>query len=90
MMIKMEIFSGGPYCSGCVNILELANEYAKKYKDKLEVIKYIGDEATSRFGSYHIGCVPAVVINGKIRIEGICPSRDTLENALKEAGLWIE
>lgn len=89
-MIKMEIFSGGPHCSGCVSILELANEYAEKYKGKLEIVKFIGDEATSRFEEYHLGCVPAVVINGKIRIEGICPSRTTLENALKEAGLWIE
>jgi len=90
MMVKMEVFSGGPYCAGCVSILELADEFAEKYKGKLEVVKFIGEEATSKFEEYKLGCVPALVINGKIRIEGICPSRATLDNALKEAGLWTE
>ena len=90
MMVKMEVFSGGPYCAGCVSILELADEFAEKYKGKLEVVKFIGDEATSKFEEYKLGCVPAVVINKKIRIEGICPSRDTLDNALREAGLWTK
>jgi len=89
-MVKMEVFSGGPYCAGCVSILELADEFAEKYKGKLEVFKFIGDEATSRFEVYKLGCVPALVINGKIRIEGICPSRVTLDNALREAGLWTK
>ena len=87
MMVKMEVFSGGPYCAGCVSILELADEFAEKYKGKLEVVKFIGDEATSKFEEYKLGCVPAVVINEKIRIEGICPSRTTLTNALREGGL---
>jgi len=90
MMVKMEVFSGGPYCSGCISILELADEVAEKYRGKLEVIKFIGEEATSMFDEYKLGCVPAVVINGTIRIEGICPSRATLDNALREAGLWTE
>ena len=89
-MVKMEVFSGGAYCSGCVSILELADEIAEKHKGKLEVIKFVGEEATSRFDEYKLGCVPAVVINGTIRIEGICPSRATLDNALREAGLWTE
>jgi len=35
-----------------------------------------------------LGCTPAIVINEKIRIEGICPSYATLDNALNEIGLW--
>ncbi len=87
MTVKMEVFSGDPPCPGCVAILGLADEYAKKYKGKLEVIKLIGEEATAKFEEYKLGCVPAVVINEKIRIEGICPSRTTLDNALREGGL---
>jgi len=87
-MIKMEVFSGGPYCSGCVSILELADEFAKKYEGKLVVVKFIGEEAITKFEEYKLGCVPAVIINKNIRIEGICPSRATLDNALREAGLW--
>jgi predicted DsbA family dithiol-disulfide isomerase len=87
MKVKMEVFSGDPPCPGCVAILALADEYAKKYKGKLEVIKLIGQEAMAKFEEYKLGCVPAVVVNEKIRIEGICPSRTTLDTALREGGL---
>ncbi len=87
MKVRMEVFSGDPPCPGCVAILALADEYAKKYKGKLEVVKLVGQEAVAKFEEYKLGCVPAIVINEKIRIEGICPSRTTLENALREGGL---
>ena len=87
MKVRMEVFSGDPPCPGCVAILALADEYAKKYKGKLEVIKLVGEAAVAKFEEYRLGCVPAVVINEKIRIEGICPSRTTLDNALREGGL---
>jgi len=87
MTVKMEVFSGDPPCPGCLAVLELADEFAKKYKSKLEVIKLIGEEATAKFDEYKLGCVPTVVINQHIRIEGICPSRTTLTNALREGGL---
>ena len=66
---------------------KMADEYAKKYKGKLEITRLIGQEAMTKFEEYKLGCVPAVVINEKIRIEGICPSRVTLDNALREGGL---
>ena len=87
MTVKMEVFSGDPPCPGCVAILALADEFAKKYKGKLEVVKLIGEQGTAKFEEYKLGCVPAVVINEKIRIEGICPSKSTLANALREGGL---
>ena len=87
MKVKMEVFSGDPPCPGCVAILALADEYAKKYKGKLEVTRLIGQEAMAKFEEYKLGCVPAVVVNEKIRIEGICPSRVTLDTALREGGL---
>ena len=87
MPVKMEVLSGDPPCPGCVAILALADEFAKKYNGKLEVIKLIGEEAMAKFEEYKLGCVPAVVINENIRIEGICPSRTTLANALREGGL---
>jgi len=87
MTVKMEVFSGEPPCSGCVAILALADEYAEKYKDKLEVVKLVGKQATTKFKEYGLGCTPAVVIDETIKIEGICPSRTTLNRALREAGL---
>jgi len=87
MPVKMEVFSGDPPCSGCVDLLALADEYAAKYQDRLQVVKLIGKEAMAQFTKYQLVCTPAVVINGKIKIEGICPSRETLSNALVEGGL---
>lgn len=86
-MVRMEVFSGDPPCPGCIAVLALADEFGKKYKGKLEVVKLIGEQATAKFEEYRLGCVPAVVIDEKIRIEGVCPSRSTLANALREAGL---
>ena len=87
MTVIMEVFSGDPPCPGCLAILALADEFAEKHKGELEVIKLVGEEATTKFEEYKLGCVPAIVINEKIRIEGICPSRITLANALREGGL---
>jgi hypothetical protein len=86
-MVKMEVFSGDPPCPACKDVLALADEYAEKHKDKLEVVKLIGQKAVTRFEEYKLGCTPAIVINKIIRIEGICPSRATLDSALKEGGL---
>ncbi len=48
MTVKVEVFSGDPPCPGCVAILALADEFARKYKGKLEVVKLIGEEATAK------------------------------------------
>ena len=83
----MEVFSGDPPCSACKNVLALADEYAEKHRGKLKVVKLIGQQAMAKFEAYKLGCTPAIVINEKIRIEGICPSRTTLDSALREGGL---
>ena len=87
MAVIMEVFTGDPPCPGCVDLLKLTGEYAAKYKGELEVVSYVGQDAMARFEEYKLGCVPAVVINETIRIEGICPSRTTLDTALREGGL---
>ena len=87
MTVRMEVFSGDPPCPGCVAVLALADEYAEKHKGKLEVVKLIGKEAMAKFEEYGLVCTPAVVINELIRIEGVCPSHATLDQALHEAGL---
>ena len=87
MTVIMEVFSGDPPCPACKDVLALGDEYASRYKGKLKVIKMIGRQAMAKFEEYKLGCTPAIVINERIRIEGICPSRATLDNALKEGGL---
>ena len=86
MTVRMEVFSGDPPCVACKDVLALADEYARKYKGQLEVVKLIGKQAMTKFEEYKLGCTPAIVIKDTIRIEGICPSRSTLDNALKAGG----
>lgn len=88
-MVKLEIFSGDPPCPGCVSIIDLAKRVADKYEGELELTVYEGAEAMEKFEAYQLFCVPAAVVNGSIRIEGMCPSEATLNNALREGGLCL-
>lgn len=87
MTVRMEIFSGEPPCAACQDVLALADDYAARYPGELEVIKHIGQSAMTKFTEFGLWCTPAIVIDDMIRIEGVCPSRETLDTALKEAGL---
>ncbi len=89
-MVKLEIFSGDPPCPGCVAIIELAERVAAKYPDDLELGILKGSGAMDKFEEYKLFCVPAAVVNGTIRIEGMCPSEATLNNALREGGLCLK
>lgn len=88
--VKLEIFSGDPPCPGCVAILDLAKRVAAQYDEsELELVIYEGAEGMEKFEEYKLFCVPAAVVNGAIRIEGMCPSEATLNNALREGGLCL-
>ena len=89
-MVILEIFSGNPPCPGCVAIIELAQRVASKYEDELELTILEGAEGLEKFEAYQLFCVPAAVVNGSIRIEGMCPSEATLNNALREGGLCLK
>ena len=89
-MVKLEVFSGDPPCPGCVAIIDLAKRVAGKYQDELELTIHAGADAMEQFEAYKLFCVPAAVVNGTIRIEGICPSEATLNNALREGGLCLK
>ena len=89
-MVKVEVFSGDPPCPGCVAIIELAKQIAAKYQGELELTIYEGEEGMEKFKVYGLFCVPAVVVNGSIRIEGMCPSEATFNNALREGGLCLK
>lgn len=89
-MVKLEVFSGDPPCPGCVALVDLAKRVATKYENELDLTIYIGAEAMEKFEAYNLFCVPAAVVNGTIRIEGMCPSEATLNNALREGGLCLK
>jgi len=89
-MVRLEVFSGDPPCPGCVAIINLAQKVASKYEDELELTILEGAEGLEKFEAYQLFCVPAAVVNGSIRIEGMCPSEATLNNALREGGLCLK
>jgi hypothetical protein len=73
-----------------VALVELSQRVAAKYPDELELTILAGAEAMPKFEAYRLFCVPAAVVNGNIRIEGMCPSEGTLNNALREGGLCLK
>lgn len=89
-MVKLEVFSGDPPCPGCVALVELAEKVAARYPEELELTILKGEAAMETFEAYKLFCVPAAVVNGTIRIEGMCPSEATLNNALREGGLCLK
>jgi hypothetical protein len=89
-VVKLEVFSGDPPCPGCVAIIDLAKHIAARYEDELELTIHEGAEGMEKFEAYRLFCVPAAVVNGGIRIEGMCPSEATLNNALREGGLCLK
>ena len=89
-MIQLEVFSGDPPCPGCVSIIDLSQKIAAQYEDELELTVLKGAEAMEKFEQYQLFCVPAAVVNSSIRIEGMCPSEATLNNALREGGLCLK
>ncbi|MQL52719.1 hypothetical protein GFC01_10685 [Desulfofundulus thermobenzoicus] len=90
MSVKMEVFSGNPPCPGCLEILKLCEAVAGEYGGEIDFKKYVGEEGLEKFNEYNMFCVPAVVINGYIKIEGVVPTRSTLLNALREGGLCLK
>ena len=85
--VKVEIFSGDPPCPGCEALLKISDWIDKKYKGKVVVYRYIGEKGIKKFNAYKLDMVPTIVINEKIRVIGMCPSKETVEAMLREAGL---
>lgn len=85
--VKVEIFSGDPPCPGCETLLEISKWIEEEFKGKVEVFRYVGEEGVKKFEEYKLDMVPAIVINQKIRVVGMCPSRETVEAMLREAGI---
>jgi glutaredoxin len=85
--VKVEIFSGDPPCPGCEALLKIADWIEKKYKGKVDVYRYVGEGGVKKFEAYKLDMVPTIVVNEKIRVIGMCPSMETVEAMLREAGL---
>lgn len=85
MPVKVEVFTSEPPCSGGRLLLKLIEKVRQEYADKVEVEIYRG--MCQKLDEYGIRASPAVVIDKDIRIIGVCPSEETLKEALREAGV---
>ena len=83
--VKIEAFLSIPTCSGGVNLSRLLKEIQEEFGDRVEVITYKGRHEL--FEKYNLTTAPALVIGELVRIMGVCPSKESLISALKEAGL---
>lgn len=85
MALKVEVFASLPPCSGGRLVLRLVDEIKKEYGDRIDVDVYKGPCEKAK--EYGLKVSPAIVIDKDVRIIGVCPSKNTLRNALREAGL---
>ena len=81
----VEVFTSLPPCSGGRLTKKLMREIAERHGDRVDIKIYEGPNEKAK--EYGIDTTPAIVIDRDIRIIGVTPSLETLENALKEAGL---
>jgi hypothetical protein len=83
--VKVESFLSVPTCSGGVNLTRLLNKIEQEFGDKVEIAAYKG--RNELFEKYNLTVAPALIVGGLVRIIGLCPSKESLISALKEAGL---
>jgi len=83
--VKIEAFLSVPTCSGGVNLTRLLNEIKDEFGDRVEIVTYKG--RNELFEKYNLTTAPALIVGGLVRIMGLCPSKESLISALKEAGL---
>ncbi|MEM2025462.1 MAG: hypothetical protein QXW94_04145 [Desulfurococcaceae archaeon] len=88
MAVKVEVFVSEPPCSGGRLLLRLMDEVKRQCGDMIEVEVHRGP--TREAEAYGIKVSPAVVIDCDIRIIGVCPTKATLLEALREAGLPVD
>jgi len=85
MALKIEIFTSLPSCSGGRMVLRLMEEIKKEYGSRIEVEVLRG--LNERANEYGLKVSPAIIVDRDVRIIGVCPSKQTLRNALREAGV---
>jgi len=83
--LKIEVFTSQPSCSGGRLMLRLLDEIKEEYGDKVEVEVYRGPSEKAK--EYGLTVSPAIIIDRDVRIIGVCPTKKTLREAIREAGV---
>ncbi|HEX2988475.1 MAG TPA: hypothetical protein VHS06_09930 [Chloroflexota bacterium] len=83
--IKVEVFLSVPACSGGLAVRRLIEDVQKQYGSQMEVIYHQGRD--ERYEELKLSSAPAIIVGDLVRFIGLCPTREGLIGALREAGL---
>lgn len=83
--VKVEVFLSIPPCSGGISLRRLLDEVSQEFGERLDFVVHEGPNP--RVSELGITSLPALVIGDLVRIEGLCPSKETFVAALRECGL---
>uniref|UniRef100_A0A7C2P0T3 Thioredoxin-like fold domain-containing protein n=1 Tax=candidate division WOR-3 bacterium TaxID=2052148 RepID=A0A7C2P0T3_UNCW3 len=83
MGIKIEAFLGEGEKG--TRLKKLLMELKEELKEAIDLQMY--EKENEIFHSYGLKATPALVIEGLVKIQGICPSKETILKGLKEVGL---
>lgn len=83
--IKVEVFLSVPACSGGVAVKRLLQDVCETYGDRIDVVYHEG--RNPRFDELKLSSAPAIIVGDLVRFIGLCPTREGLISALREAGL---
>jgi hypothetical protein len=83
--IKIEVFLSVPACSGGVAVRRLIDEVTKEYPGQIEVVYHQGRD--ERYEELKLSSAPAIIVGDLVRFIGVCPTKEGLIGALREAGL---
>jgi len=83
--VKIEAFLSVPPCSGGVNLKRLLDEIAAEFGDHVEITITRGP--TEQMRERNLTSAPALIVGNLVRFMGLCPSKESLIGALREAGM---
>jgi hypothetical protein len=83
--IRVEVFLSVPACSGGVAVRRLIEDVQKDYGDQMDVVYHQG--RGERYEELKLSSAPAIIVGDLVRFIGLCPTREGLIGALREAGL---
>ncbi len=83
--IKIEAFlPAKPSFSGD-SLMRLLRDIEHEYGDRVTIEIKVADAATCE--ENNLSALPALVVEDLVRFIGVCPDKETMANALKDAGL---
>jgi len=83
--ITVEVFLSVPACSGGVAVRRLLESVSAECGEQIDVVYHEGRD--DRYEELRLSSAPAIIVGDLVRFIGLCPTREGLISALREAGL---